>query len=105
MKKKKHIWLWVLVGIIVVAILLALFGGKKGSRYMIDTETVAMGEIIQTVTATGVVQPVYKVTVGTQVSGIVKKLYVDYNSTVKKGDLLAELDKSLLQEQVGSTST
>lgn len=100
MKKKKHIWLWVLAGIIVVAILLALFGGKKGSRYMIDTETVAMGEIIQTVTATGVVQPVYKVTVGTQVSGIVKKLYVDYNSTVKKGDLLAELDKSLLQEQV-----
>lgn len=100
MKKKKHIWLWVLAGIIVVAILLALFGGKKGSRYMIDTETVAMGEIIQTVTATGVVQPVYKVTVGTQVSGIVKKLYVDYNSIVKKGDLLAELDKSLLQEQV-----
>lgn len=100
MKKKKHIWLWVLAGIIVVAILLALFGRKKGSRYMIDTETVAMGEIIQTVTATGVVQPVYKVTVGTQVSGIVKKLYVDYNSIVKKGDLLAELDKSLLQEQV-----
>jgi HlyD family secretion protein len=67
---------------------------------MIDTETVAMGEITQTVTATGVVQPVYKVTVGTQVIGIVKKLYVDYNSIVKKGDLLAELDKSLLQEQV-----
>lgn len=100
MKKKKHIWLWVLAGIIVIVILLALFGRKKGSRYLIDTETVAMGEIIQTVTATGVVQPVYKVTVGTQVSGIVKKLYVDYNSTVKKGDLLAELDKSLLQEQV-----
>ena len=100
MKKRKHIWLWVLAGIIVIVILLALFGRKKGSRYLIDTETVAMGEIIQTVTATGVVQPVYKVTVGTQVSGIVKKLYVDYNSTVKKGDLLAELDKSLLQEQV-----
>ncbi len=100
MKKRKHIWLWVLAGIIVIVILLALFGRKKGSRYLIDTETVAMGEIIQTVTATGVVQPVYKVTVGTQVSGIVKKLYVDYNSIVKKGDLLAELDKSLLQEQV-----
>ncbi|MBP5527356.1 MAG: efflux RND transporter periplasmic adaptor subunit [Bacteroidales bacterium] len=100
MKKRKHIWLWVLAGIIVIVILLALFGRKKGCRYLIDTETVAIGEIIQTVTATGVVQPVYKVTVGTQVSGIVKKLYVDYNSTVKKGDLLAELDKSLLQEQV-----
>ena len=100
MKKKRHIWLWVLIGIAALVVLLAVFGRKKGSRYMIDTEVVATGEITQTVTATGVVQPVYKVTVGTQVSGIVKKLYVDYNSRVKKGDLLAELDKSLLQEQV-----
>ena len=100
MKKKRHIWLWVLIGIVALVVVLAVFGRKKVSRYMIDTETVAMGEITQTVTATGVVQPVYKVTVGTQVSGIVKKLYVDYNSRVKKGDLLAELDKSLLQEQV-----
>ena len=100
MKKKRHIWLWVLIGIAALVVLLAVFGRKKGSHYMIDTEVVATGEITQTVTATGVVQPVYKVTVGTQVSGIVKKLYVDYNSRVKKGDLLAELDKSLLQEQV-----
>lgn len=100
MKKKRHIWLWVLIGIVAIVVVLAVFGRKKGSRYMIETETVITDEITQTVTATGVVQPVYKVTVGTQVSGIVKKLYVDYNSTVKKGDLLAELDKSLLQEQV-----
>lgn len=100
MKKKKRLWLWILLGIVALVVLLAVFGHRKSSRYMIDTETVAMGEITQTVTATGVVQPVYKVTVGTQVSGIVKKLYVDYNSIVKKGDLLAELDKSLLQEQV-----
>ena len=100
MKKKKRLWLWILLGIVALVVLLAVFGHRKSSRYMIDTETVAMEEITQTVTATGVVQPVYKVTVGTQVSGIVKKLYVDYNSIVKKGDLLAELDKSLLQEQV-----
>ena len=100
MKKKKRLWLWILLGIVALVVLLAVFGHRKSSRYMIDTETVAMGEITQTVTATGVVQPVYKVTVGTQVSGIVKRLYVDYNSIVKKGDLLAELDKSLLQEQV-----
>lgn len=86
--------------IVVIVGVLAMTGRKRGSQYMIDFETVKTGEISQTVTATGVVQPVYKVTVGTQVSGIVKKLYVDYNSRVKKGELLAELDKSLLQEQV-----
>ena len=53
-----------------------------------------------TVTATGEIQPVYKVDVGTQVSGKVEKLYVDFNSEVKKGDLLAELDRSTLSEQV-----
>ena len=67
---------------------------------MIDTEVVVCDSVINEVTATGVVQPVYKVTVGTQVSGIVKHLYADYNDKVRRGDLLAELDKSLLQEEL-----
>lgn len=53
-------------------------------------------DIINTVTATGTIEPVIKVEVGCQVSGIVKKLYVDYNSVVKKGDVIAELDKTTL---------
>ena len=51
-------------------------------------------------TATGSVQPVDEIEVGTQVSGLVSKIYVDYNSQVKKGELLAELDKTNLQENV-----
>lgn len=100
MKKKRRIWLWVLLALIVAGVCVAVFGGKKGPRYSIEASPAQQDSIVQTVTATGVVQPVYKVVVGTQVSGIVKKLYVDYNSEVKKGQLLAELDKSVLQEEV-----
>ncbi len=76
------------------------FGGHKNGRFLIDTEVVVCDSVTNEVTATGVVQPVYKVTVGTQVSGIVKHLYADYNDKVRRGDLLAELDKSLLQEEL-----
>ena len=61
------------------------------------TQKPTRGYIAQSVTATGKVEPVDTVTVGSQVSGIIKYLYVDFNSRVKKGQLLAELDKSLLQ--------
>lgn len=100
MKKKKRTWLWVLLAIATVILCIVLFGGSHEPHLMLDTAVVSQGSTEQTVTATGEIQPVYKVTVGTQVSGIVKRIYVDYNSTVKKGDLLAELDKSLLQEQL-----
>ena len=84
----------------VILVLRLAFGGHKHDRFMIDTEVVVCDSVINEVTATGVVQPVYKVTVGTQVSGIVKHLYADYNDKVRRGDLLAELDKSLLQEEL-----
>lgn len=58
------------------------------------------GSISNAVTATGTLQPVDTVAVGTQVSGIIEKVYVDFNSSVKKGQLLAQLDKSLLLAQV-----
>ena len=99
--KKKRKWIWIIVAIVAVALLLRLaFGGHKNGRFLIDTEVVVCDSVINEVTATGVVQPVYKVTVGTQVSGIVKHLYADYNDKVRRGDLLAELDKSLLQEEL-----
>ena len=99
--KKKRKWIWIIVAIVAVALLLRLaFGGHKNDRFLIDTEVVVCDSVINEVTATGVVQPVYKVTVGTQVSGIVKHLYADYNDKVRRGDLLAELDKSLLQEEL-----
>ena len=62
----------------------------------------APANIVNTVTATGTIEPVTSVTVGTQVSGIVSKLYVDYNSVVKKGQVIAELDKSNLVSELNS---
>ena len=100
MKKKKN-WILILVIFMLGAIAAIFIFGKKGQyQTVVDTQAVTTGTVETTVTATGEIQPVYKVEVGTQVSGIVKKLYVDYNTQVKKGQLLAELDKSTLQEQV-----
>lgn len=100
-KTKKRLIIWGIVGAILILLVIFMMMGKgKGSFVMLETDAARTDSIEITVTATGEIQPVYKVEVGTQVSGIVEKLYVDYNSHVKKGDLLAELDRSTLQEQV-----
>lgn len=99
MKKKTRIWL-IVVAVLVVGVVLLAVLNKPKEVTVFNQEECTKGSIETTVTATGEIQPVYKVEVGTQVSGIVEKMYVDYNSEVKKGQLLAELDKSLLQEQV-----
>ena len=102
MKKKRTIW--IIVGAVAVVAIVALSLLTRKKEYaVVNHERCTEGSIENTVTATGEIQPVYKVEVGTQVSGIVEKMYVDYNSTVTKGQLLAELDKSLLQEQVKQT--
>lgn len=91
-----------IIAAILIAILLIwlLFFHKKDAPIIILAEKPDTGYIAQSVTATGKIEPVDTVTVGTQVSGIISKLYVDFNSKVKKGQLLAELDKSLLQAAV-----
>ena len=95
-------------GFIALAILIAGFAVKQfffqssESKIVVETTKIATGEINNTITATGTVQPVDEVEVGTQISGLVSKLYVDYNTEVKKGQLLAELDKTNLQEAVSS---
>ena len=99
-KKNKRRWLWAIPVVIVLASIVFKMSHKKADTYQVNTEAVAIGQLVESVTATGVIQPVYKVTVGTQVSGIVKKIHVDYNSRVRQGQLLAELDKSILQENV-----
>jgi HlyD family secretion protein len=75
---------------------------KCGGKGEIGFNTAQVGEstLEITVTATGYVQPVEKVEVGTQVSGVIEKIFADYNSQVKKGQLLAEIDKSTLIERV-----
>ncbi len=102
MKKSKKLW-WILgiIAVVIIALILVsvLKKGKKG-ELRVMTERSRIDSIEVTVTATGELQPVYKVDVGTQVSGIVEHIYVDFNSVVKKGQLLAELDRSNLNEQL-----
>jgi HlyD family secretion protein len=94
----------VIIGIVIIAMIAIVFllvkgcSGKKDMQF--NTVQVQEETVQFTVTATGYVQPVDKVEVGTQVSGVIEKIYVDYNSQVKKGQLLAELDKSMLNEKL-----
>ena len=73
---------------------------RGDKSYTFETAIVKKGSIINTITATGTVEADTTVLIGTQVSGVIKKIYVDFNSNVKKGQLLAELDKTPLQTQV-----
>ncbi|MCI7653420.1 MAG: efflux RND transporter periplasmic adaptor subunit [Bacteroidales bacterium] len=104
MKSKKISTIWILVGgcfaIAVVAWLLS--GNKKDEQVGFVTEEVAPANIQNSITATGSVEPVDTVAVGTQVSGIIDKIYVDFNSTVKKGQVLAVLDTKNLTSTLNS---
>ena len=95
MKKKTVIISVVAVVVAIIAINL-VFGLKSETKLNFETTTVGVANISNSVTATGTIEPVTQVDVGTQVSGIVSKLYVDYNSVVKKGQVIAELDKTNL---------
>jgi len=101
--KKKKIILYSSILLVVVAFGSWYLRKEKSAKVLTyTTAEVKTGTILNTVTATGTVQPVKQVDVGTQVSGVIKKLYVDYNSVVKQGQLLAELDKTPLLEQLAS---
>ena len=101
MKNKK---LWIAIGVVALAVIayLLLSGGKKEEKVEFETAKVEQGNIQTTITATGTIEPVTSVTVGTQVSGIVAKLYVDYNTVVKKGQVIAELDKTNLISELNT---
>ncbi|WET49097.1 efflux RND transporter periplasmic adaptor subunit [Chryseobacterium indologenes] len=100
MKTKNKKWLyWIVGGIIAVGTVWFFFIREKEIKIQLETVKPEMGEISNSITATGTIQPVDTVAVGTQVSGIIKNIYVDFNSTVKKGQLLATLDPDLLQFQ------
>ena len=77
-------------------------GGKNEEKVSFETAKVERQNISTSITATGTIEPVTSVTVGTQVSGIVSKLYVDYNSVVKKGQVIAELDKTNLTSELNT---
>ncbi len=101
MKQKKNIIIAVaiiIVGVVLYSVL------KKNAPHKVTYENaqVTRGNINISVTATGTVEPITQVEVGTQVSGIVDKIYVDYNSIVKKGQVIAVLDKVNLESELAS---
>lgn len=101
MKRKIIITLIVIVVVAVGAKF--LFGGSgSNNRLSYTTVTVSRSDISNSVTATGTIEPVTEVEVGTQVSGIIDKIYVDYNSVVKEGQLIAEMDKVTLESELAS---
>jgi len=98
---RKYKWLiWTVVIVAAGAAIWFWKFRKKEAPLVLETETPQMGYIATSVTATGTIQPVDTVSVGTQVSGTISNVYADFNSTVKKGQLIAEIDKSLFLAQV-----
>ena len=104
MKKLRisKIWIAVIVIVVIAVTAWALSGGKKEEEINFKEEAVKTETLQNSVTATGTIEAVTSVTVGTQVSGIVNKLYVDYNSQVKKGQVIAELDKTNLLSELNT---
>ena len=104
MKKATKTILWLVVAALVIAVALLLLLNKKEKPVLTyQVTTLAPTTISSSVTATGTVEPVKQVEVGTQVSGIISKIYVDYNSVVKEGQLIAELDMSVLKTELESS--
>lgn len=102
MEMKKKLIISGAVVLLALAVLPLFFGKSKKGGIRLETAQVERGTIANSVTATGTVEPVTEVDVGTQVSGIIDKLYVDYNDVVKAGQLIAEMDKVNLQAELKS---
>ena len=90
--------------IIVVGAILLFFSFRPKEKETVNYEVfeVKKGDIRNTITATGTIEPITQVEVGTQVSGTIARILVDYNSEVKKGELIAELDKTVLESEYES---
>ena len=104
MKKKifSKVWIGMILVVVIAAAAWLLSGCKKEEKINFKQEKVATHTLQNSITATGTIEAVTSVTVGTQVSGIVNKLYVDYNSVVKKGQVIAELDKTNLISELNT---
>ena len=97
--KKQYL---IILGAILALVLTFCMFNSKQVKYL--TKPITQETITQYVEASGTIKPINTIAVGTQVSGTVAKIYVDYNSVVKKGDMLAELDPSLFQSNVDQST-
>lgn len=93
----------VVTGLVIITVLVIasfMFFSNKNDQPAFRTEKVGRGDIIEAVTASGTVNPVTTVLVGTQVSGAIKNIYADFNSSVKKGQLIAQIDPAKFEAEV-----
>jgi HlyD family secretion protein len=96
----RHKWWLIFIGALCVVFIAMRVTAKKVEKKNFVTMEITRGDIAQTVTATGEIMPVNTVSVGSQVSGNIEEIFVDYNSTVKKGDKLLTIEPSVLQASV-----
>lgn len=102
MKRKKKTIVLSVIAVAIACIAWAFSGKQEKMNVSFKFADVFPQDICSGVTATGTIEPVTQVEVGTQVSGIISKVYVDYNSIVKKGDIIAELDRTNLTSELSS---
>ena len=91
-KLRRRKWLWLVIVLVSAAGLCWFLNQPVGSTFEYETSLVSRGDLAQVVTASGQLNPVVKVEVGSQISGIIEQLFVDFNSPVKEGQLLTQLD-------------
>src|SRR5207247_10908708 len=91
-------WFVLIVGLLIIAFIVRQCRTRAASNY--QTATVTRGPITQAVTATGTLNPVVNVQVGSQVSGNIAKLFADFNSQVKAGEVVAQIDPAIFQATV-----
>ena len=104
MKTVKKILTPVIILVVIAGVLLLIFTSKSDPKVAYDYAEVRRSSIVNTVTATGTIEPIIQVEVGTQVSGIISHIYVDYNSIVTKGQVIAEIDRSTLEAELESST-
>jgi len=98
--KKHSLWKWLLLGSVVIGVGFGLYGCSQENKITYITAPLTRGNIIQKITASGIINPISTVNIGTQVSGTISEIFVDYNSLVKKGQLLAQIDPALFEATV-----
>lgn len=103
---KKGMKTGIVLLLVAVAVVAAFRLLRKDSKPQTayNSATVRRGTLVHSVTATGTIEPIIQVEVGTQVSGIIDRIYVDYNSIVKKGEVIAEIDRSTLEAELESST-
>ena len=98
--KKHSLWKWILLGFVAIGLGFGFYGCSKENKIEYITVPLTKGNIIQKITASGIINPISTVNIGTQVSGTISEIFVDYNSLVKKGQLLAQIDPALFEATV-----